>query len=187
MSRRLFLATFEREDDILGATRAARDFGFPILDVYTPYPVHGMQQAMALAPSKLPWVCFALGVLGASLKVWFEYWTTWISWPLNVGGKPWDSLPAFVPVTFEVMVLLAGVSTVMAFLVVCRLFPGRKPMLFDSGVTDDRFLLVLEETDAVFDARKVTRMFREFNALRVEERVEEGSTKLRRARKESRA
>ncbi len=76
MSRRLFLAAFEREDDILGATRAARDFGFRIVDVYTPYPVHGMEQAMALAPSKLPWVCFALGAMGASLKVWFEYWTT---------------------------------------------------------------------------------------------------------------
>lgn len=175
MSRRLFLATFEREDDILGATRAARDFGFRIVDVYTPYPVHGMEQAMALAPSKLPWVCFALGVLGASLKVWFEYWTTWIAWPINVGGKPWDSLPAFVPVTFEVMVLLAGVSTVIAFLFVCRLFPGRKLVLPAHGVTDDRFLLVLEETDATFDSRRVARLFREFNALRVEERVEDTS------------
>ncbi len=173
MSRRLFLATFEREGDALGATRAARDFGFRIVDVYTPYPVHGMEEAMALAPSKLPWVCFALGALGASLKVWFEYWTTWIDWPLNVGGKPWDSLPAFVPVTFEVMVLLAGVSTVIAFLIVCRLFPGRKPVLPAPRVTDDHFLLVLEETDAAFDARKVTRLFREFNALSVEERVEE--------------
>ncbi len=174
MSRRLFLATFMREDDALGATRAARDFGFQIVDVFTPYPVHGMERAMALAPSKLPWVCFALGALGASLKVWFEYWTTWIDWPLNVGGKPWDSLPAFVPVTFEVMVLLAGVSTVIAFLIVCRLFPGRKAVLPAVGVTDDHFLLVLEESDAAFDAQKAARLFREFNALRVEERVEEG-------------
>ncbi len=173
MSRRLLLATFEREEDALGATSASRRFGFRVADVYAPYPVHGMEKAMALPPSRLPWVCFALGALGASLKVWFEYWTTWIDWPLNVGGKPWDSLPAFVPVTFEVMVLLAGVSTVIAFLIVARLLPGKKAVLPAPRVTDDRFLVVLEETDAAFDAAKVTRLMQEFRAVRVEERVEE--------------
>ncbi len=173
MSRRLFCATFEHEEDVLGATRASRENGFKIVDVYSPYAVHGMEEAMALPPSKLPWVCFALGLTGALLKVWFEYWTTWIAWPLNVGGKPWDSLPAFVPVTFEVMVFLAGVSTVIAFFIVTRLLPGRKPRLPAPGVTDDRFLLVLEETDAAFDATKVARLFRDYNAVQVDERVEE--------------
>lgn len=172
MSRRVFLAAFEREEDALGATQASREFGFTIVDVYAPYAVHGMDAAMGLAPSRLPWVCFLLGLIGATFKVWFEYWTTWVSWPLNVGGKPWDSLPAFVPVTFEVMVLLAGVSTVIAFFIVCRLFPGKKSTLPIRGVTDNRFLLVLEETDAAFDAIKVRRMFEEFNAVQVEERVE---------------
>lgn len=174
MSRRIFLAAFEHEEDALGATRASRERGFKIVDVYAPYAVHGMEEAMALPPSRLPWVCFALGLTGALLKVWFEYWTTWIAWPLNVGGKPWDSLPAFVPVTFEVMVLLAGVSTVIAFFIVARLVPGKKASLPMPGVTDDRFLLVLEETDAAFDAGKVSRLFKEFNAVQVDERVEEG-------------
>ncbi len=104
-----------------------------------------------------------------------------------MGGKPWDSLPAFVPVTFEVMVLLAGVSTVIAFLFVCRLFPGRKPVLLAPGVTDDRFLLVLEETDATFAARRVARLLREFNALQVEERVEDAAWTSPRAIEENRA
>ncbi len=172
MSRRVFMAAFEREEDALGATQASRESGFKIVDVYSPYAVHGMDAAMGLAPSRLPWVCFLLGLIGATFKVWFEYWTTWVSWPLNVGGKPWDSLPAFVPVTFEVMVLLAGVSTVIAFFIVCRLFPGKKSSLPIHGVTDNRFLLVLEETDAAFDAIKVRQLFDEFNALQVEERVE---------------
>jgi len=123
MSRRLFLAVFDREEDVLGATQSSRERGFKIADIYAPYAVHGMDKAMALAPSRLPWVCFALGVIGATFKVWFEYWTTWIDWPINVGGKPWESLPAFVPVTFEVM-LLAGVSTVIAFFIVAKLRPG---------------------------------------------------------------
>lgn len=173
MSRRLFLAAFEREEDILGAARASRKLGYSIVDAHTPFAVHGMEEALGLPPSRLPWVCFALGLFGAAFKVWFEYWTTWTAWPINVGGKPWDSLPAFVPVTFEVMVLLAGVSTVLAFFLVSGLRPGRKPALPIPRITDDRFLLVLEENDAVFDATRVRRLFEEFDAVQVEERVEE--------------
>lgn len=173
MSQRFFLAIFEREEDVLGATRASVEHGFKVADVYTPYAVHGMDEAMELPPSRLPWVCFLLGLAGATFKVWFEYWTTWIAWPLNVGGKPWDSLPAFVPVTFEVMVLLAGVSTVIAFFMVARLAPGKKPVLPIPRITDDRFLLVLEETDAAFDAVKVRQLIKQFNAVQIEERVEE--------------
>lgn len=173
MSRRIFLAVFEREEDALGAARASREHGFTIVDVYSPYALHGMDEAMGLQPSKLPWVCFLLGLVGATFKVWFEYWTTAADWPLNVGGKPWDSLPAFVPVTFEVMVLLAGVSTVFAFFLVCRLFPGKRQALPIAGITDNRFLLVLEETDAAFDAAKVQQLFEEYNAIQIEERVDE--------------
>lgn len=173
MSRRFFLAVFDREEDVLGATQSSREHGFTIADVYAPYAVHGMDKAMAMAPSRLPWFCFALGLLGATFKIWFEYWTTAIDWPINVGGKPWDSLPAFVPVTFEVMVLVAGVSTVFAFFAVARLWPGRSPSIPLAGVTNDKFLLVLEETDAVFDPVKVRNLFEEFHAVHVEERVEE--------------
>ena len=105
MSKRLFVGVFENEQDTLGAIRASRKRGFKIVDVYAPYAVHGVEEAMELPPSRLPWIVFALGLLGAGLKVWFEFWTTAVDWPLNVGGKPFNSLPAFVPVTFEVMVL----------------------------------------------------------------------------------
>jgi hypothetical protein len=111
--------------------------------------------------------------VGAAFKVWFEFWTTSVNWPVNVGGKPWNSLPAFVPITFEVMVLTAGVSTVLAFLAVARLLPGRKAELPQARVTDDEFVLVLEESDAAFDVAHVRRLLGSFNAVRVEERVEE--------------
>lgn len=173
MSRRLLMGVFEREEDILNATRVSRTMGYTLVDAYTPYAVHGLDEAMGLAPSRLPWVCFALGLAGAALKVWFEFWTTSVNWPVNVGGKPWNSLPAFVPITFEVMVLAAGVSTVIAFLAVARLLPGRKPKTPRARVTDDQFVLVLEETDAAFDAARVRRLLENFNAVRVEERVEE--------------
>ena len=172
MNRRLLLAHFEHEDDVLEATDAVRASGLTIVDVHTPYAVHGLDRAMGLRPSKLPWVCFLLGLLGAAFKVWFEYWTTATDWPINVGGKPWNSLPAFVPVTFEVMVLFAGVSTVVAFFFVARLRPGRVASDPDPRVTDDRFVLILEETDAAFDVDAVRALLDRHHALRVEERVE---------------
>lgn len=171
-NRRFLLGTFEREKDILEATKAVRADGMTIADVYTPYAVHGLDQAMGLRPSRLPWICFALGLVGAGVKVWFEFWTTAVSWPINVGGKPWNSLPAFIPVTFEVMVLFAGVGTVIAFLIGRRLLPGRAAKLPIAGVTDDRFALIIEETDGGFDLARAEELLARHNAIHIEERVE---------------
>ena len=173
MSRRLLIGVFEHEDDALGATQESRERGLTIVDVFAPYAVHGMDRAMGLLRSRLPWVCFALGLFGAAFKVWFEFWTTASDWPINVGGKPWNSLPAFVPITFEVMVLFAGVSTMIAFFLVARLFPGKPAVIAYPGVSDHRFVLVLEETDAAFDPEEVRRLFQTYNVVHVEGRVEE--------------
>lgn len=171
MSKRLFVGVFENEQDTLDAVRLSRKRGFKIVDVYAPYAVHGVEEAMGLAPSRLPWIVFALGVLGAGLKVWFEFWTTAIDWPLNVGGKPFNSLPAFVPVTFEVMVLFAAVGAVLSFFFVCRLFPGKKSLMPVPGVTDNRFAVVLEETDSRFEAGEVQKVFEGLHAVHVEEQI----------------
>ncbi len=169
MYSRRFIGVFEREEDTLAAVRASRARGLKIVDVYGPYAVHGMDEAMGLAPSRIPWIVFALGLLGAGAKVWFEYWTTAADWPINVGGKPWNSLPAFVPVTFEVMVLFAALSAVIAFFIVCRLRPGKRHFLPAKGITDDRFAVVLEENDSTFDAEEVGRLFHSLHAVQVEE------------------
>lgn len=173
MSRRIVLGVFADDSNLLNATREARASGWKIVDAFTPYAVHGLDAAMGLRASRLPWVCFLAAITGAALKLWFEFWTSMVDWPLNVGGKPWNSLPAFVPVTFEVMVLSAGLTTVLVFLVLARLRPGKRPILAYQGVTDDRFVLVLEETDARFDLASVRRLFAKYGAVAIEERLEE--------------
>lgn len=172
MRKRLLVGIFEHEDDILNATRAVREEGYRIVDVHTPYAVHGLDRAMGLRPSRLPWVCFALGLLGAGAKVWFEFWTTASDWPVNVGGKPWNSLPAFIPITFEVMVLFAGLSTVFAFFLVSRLRPGRQARLIADRVTNDRFALVLEQADAAFSVDAVRKLLEQHNVTSVREQLE---------------
>ncbi|MBI5217040.1 MAG: DUF3341 domain-containing protein [Ignavibacteriae bacterium] len=172
MSKRLLVSVFEHEHDILGATNAARENGYKIVDVFTPYAVHGLDAAQGLKKSKLPFVCFALGLTGAVAKLGFQIWTSASSWALNVGGKPFKSVPAFVPVTFEIMVLFAGVGTVLTFLIISKLQPGKKPKVNFSGATDNRFVLVLEQTDAAFDIRKIRDMFQPFHLVEMEERIE---------------
>jgi hypothetical protein len=91
---------------------------------------------------------------------------------VNVGGKPLLSIPAFVPVTFEVMVLFAGVGTVLTFLWRSKLSPGKKPKVLYEGATNDKFILVLAQNDAAFDLKKVREMFNPFSLLHMEERIE---------------
>jgi hypothetical protein len=142
MSPPLLIGYFESEEKILHATRAAREAGYAIHDVYTPYAVHGMDEAMGLRHSRLTWVCFGGGLFGASAALALQYYTSVVSWPLNVGGKPFNSLPAFIPVTFELTVLLAALTTVAAFFLRARLFPGKGGGALPR-VTDDRFALAL--------------------------------------------
>jgi hypothetical protein len=140
---RTLVITFDREEDIVGAAEAARTRGAIIVDAYTPYAVHKLDVAIDVRPSRLPYVCFGLGLCGAAFMLAFQFWTGTVSWAMNVGGRPWNSLPAYVPITFEMMVLCAGVGTVIAFIIVSGLRPWRRPVLPEPRALDDCFALVL--------------------------------------------
>jgi len=171
MSHRVLLARFEREQDLLESVVELRRRNYLILDAFTPYAVHGLDRAMGLQPSRLTWVCFVCGMIGAVGMLYFEYWVGAISWPIDVGGKPWNSLPSNVPVAFETAVLMAGFGSVFALLAVSRLFPGKQASPLFEHATDDSFVLVLDEADARFDPSQVRSLLREFNVFGVEERI----------------
>ena len=157
--RKLYLGVLLNEADVVAAARATRAAGYRIHDAYTPYAVHGLDQAMGLLPSRLPWVCFACAVTGLSAAGFGQYWMSAVDWPLNVGGKPFNSLPAFLPAMFETMVLLAGVGTVVALFLRAGLRPGREAWLAHERVTDDRFVLAVEADSAGFDARALAELW----------------------------
>ncbi len=171
MSDRMLLASFDSAEDLVEATTEVRRQGYQVVDAYTPYAVHGLDRAMGMKPSRLTWVCFICGAIGAIGMLWFEHWTAAVSWPIDVGGKPFNALPSDLPAAFELAVLLAGFGTVFALLVVCRLYPGKRARLPRPEVTDDRFVLVLNEADATFDIATVETLLNQFNVLEVEERV----------------
>ncbi len=174
MSARVLLATFAHEDDLLAATTAVRESGLRIVDAFTPYAVHGLDQAMGLKPSRLTWVCFICGMAGALGMLWFEHWTASVAWPIDVGGKPWNSLPSDVPVAFEAAVLLAGFGSVFALFAVSRLFPGKQSDPIRPRVTDDQFVLVIDESDAAFDVSAIELMLTRFNVIETEEQIRSG-------------
>lgn len=169
MSERQLVGVFESEAAILSAVRAVRTGGAILDDVYTPYPVHGMEEAMGLKRSRLPWACFAFGLLGGSAMLFFQYWVSALNWPLDVGGRPWNSLPAFLPITFETVVLFAGLGTVATFFLISRLYPGKKARQPDARITNDQFAIVLHTRAGAMDAHAIGALLTSHGAVRVME------------------
>jgi hypothetical protein len=161
----LLLGVFANEEDLLKATVAARDAGWPIADVYTPYAVHGLAEAAGLPRNRLPWVCFGFALTGFVLALWLQYWIGAIDWPLNVGGRPFNSLPAYLPVTFELTVLLGGLGAVVTMLVLSRLYPGKAAAPPIPRATDDRFVLALDAGWPGFHREKVEAVWKRCNVL----------------------
>jgi hypothetical protein len=167
MNGKLLVSVFANEGDVVQATIAAREQGLDIVDVYAPYAVHGLDRAMGLAPSRIPWVCFLLGLFGAVTMTAFQFWVSAVDWPINVGGKPWNSLPAFVPAIFEVTVLCAGVGSVLFFIWWAGLRPWNASPTTGLRVTDDRFALVLRSTG---NRPAIDALLAKFHPVSVEER-----------------
>ncbi len=122
----------------------------PISDVVSPAPIHGLDEVLGLRPSRLPWVTLWAGLLGAGLGFLLEYWTAAVNWPLNVGGKPLDSLPAFIPVAFELTILLAGLATAAGLFWRSKLWPGRRRPKLHGRTSDDWNALILAQRDGSF-------------------------------------
>lgn len=128
------------------AAAQVRDLKVQKFDSYTPFPVHGIEEAMGLKRSPLPWVTFAAGMTGCAAGLGLQVWVSAITWPLNVGGKPFVSLPAFIPVTFELTILFAGLATAGALFLFCGL-PKVDPPILDPDITNDKFALFISSDD----------------------------------------
>lgn len=150
MTHRMFIGFFEDEHDLLDAARACRTREIPIVDVVSPFPVHGLDEVLGIRPSRLPWVTLIGGAVGLGIGLWFQYWSTSVSFPIDVGGRPWDSFPAFAPVAFEMTILFAGLATALALFGRSCLWPGKKTKPGLELTTDDRHALILEQRDARF-------------------------------------
>lgn len=134
---------FDNAGALLEATKKVREANFQSFDAFSPYPIHGLEKAQGLKPSFLPWVTLGAGLTGFMCSMLLQGWTSVIDWPLNVGGKPFWSWQAFVPIFFEFTVLFAGLATVGAMFLVNGM-PNLKRRAFDNNITRDRFAIMID-------------------------------------------
>ncbi len=171
---------FDDPNTLVNAMVKVRDQNFQFFDAFTPYPVHGLEAAQGLKRSPLPYVTLVAGVTGCLLAFLFEYWTSAIDWPLIVGGKPFNSWPAFVPIMFELTVLFAGLATVGAMFLFNGL-PNIKRKTFDPSLTRDRFAiwigspLPMEEDDE--DALAKAARFKKFDEREASQLLQQAGAK----------
>lgn len=165
------LAEYDTAAGVYHACEKVRDAGYKKWDACTPFPVHGLEKAMGLPPSKLPWFVLCAGITGASLAILFMVWVSAFDYPLNIGGKPTWSIPAFIPVMFEVTILFSALTTVFGMFYMNRLPTFNHP-LFQSvrfeKVTDDKFFIVIESSDPHFNREETLRFLVESGASNTE-------------------
>ena len=165
-------ALFDTPDQIISAAKKTNKAGYKNFDVNTPYPVHGMDRSMGLKQSKLGFVTLFFGFSGTAFILLFMFWTMSIDYPLVIGGKPFFSLPAFIPITFETTVLFAALSTVIGMLAVFFNLPSNNHPLHDTeymrSVSIDKYGLVIEASDQTFDQSKVIDFLKGLGAGKIE-------------------
>lgn len=169
------IAEFESADELIRAAKRAREAGYTHMDAYSPFPVHGLAEAIGFEDHKVPWVVFISGVIGAVAGFALQYYVSVVDYPLNVGGRPYLSWPAFIPVTFETTVLFAAFGAFIGMLALNGLPRPYHPVFnaprFERA-SQDRFFLCIEATDPRFDRVKTRQLLESMGARLVSE-VEE--------------
>src|SRR3954470_10754940 len=169
------LAEYESVDDILKAARAVRRAGFTRWDVHSPFPIHGIDYAMGIKSTILPWLVLGGGLTGLATAIWLQWYCNAFDYQFLISGKPVWSFPANVPVMFELTVLFSALTAVFGMLGLNHL-PQLYNPLFKSArfrrVTTDRFFVVIDASDTKFDEEATTRLLTEAGAKAVE-RVED--------------
>ena len=134
---------FDNPTALVAGMNKIREANYESFDAFTPYPVHGLEHAQGLKRSPLPYITMGAGLTGFMSACALQYWTSAVDWPINVGGKPLWSWPAFVPIMFEITVLFAGLATV-AGMFLLNGFPNTKKRAFDPNITRDRFAIMID-------------------------------------------
>ncbi|MBK9960579.1 MAG: DUF3341 domain-containing protein [Saprospiraceae bacterium] len=146
-NKEVIYGIYSDEEDLLRAVRNARSKHLEIMDVYTPFPVHGLDQSMGLSESRLHQAGFIYGALGTLTAFLGMSWIFTRDWPIIFGGKPYWPVPSFIPITFELTVLFAAWGMTITFYTICGLWPGVTNPQLDLRTTDDKFCLAFDRAD----------------------------------------
>ena len=151
MSKKVIYGIFDDEEVLLSSVKEVRSKDISIKEVYSPFPIHGLDHALGLERTRLAIAAFIYGAIGCLAAILMTYYIMIIDWPQNIGGKPsfayYLNMPAFVPIIFEMTVLFSAHLMVITYLFKCKLFPGQESASPDPRTTDDKFLMEIESDD----------------------------------------
>ncbi len=159
-----YVGLFLDEHQMVDAAREVRESGVSNFEAISPFPVHGIDEAMDIPRSFIPWVTFVMGLTGCALGVLFTWWASAVDWPIIVGGKPMFSLAAFIPVIFELTILFAALSSVGAMFYINGL-PKIDPVIIDPDLTCHKFAIFVPECSSGFNKESLDKIFNNHGAI----------------------
>jgi hypothetical protein len=169
-TKRFALGIFDDEDTLLHAVDNVRAAGVKIYDVFSPYPVHGIDDALGIERSRLPIAAFFYGMCGLAFALWLQIYMLGFDWPMIIGGKPNISLPAFIPVCFELTVFFTCHGMVITFYTISKLYPRFKTPVLDVRSTDDKFVMAILLDEQSSQLPQLTQLLRENGASEVNQK-----------------
>jgi len=155
------LAEYTTPQQLIEAARRVRDAGYTRWDTFTPFPVHGIDPAMGIRRTRLPWIVLVFGLTGGSLALFFQWWTSTVDYPWIVSGKPFWSVPANIPITFELTVLFSALSCFASMLLLNKLPQPSHPLDRHrrfARATNDRFFVLIQASDPKFERRETGKL-----------------------------
>lgn len=165
--KNFLVGIFEDEDVLMDAVSKMRNTGVKIYEVYTPFPIHGLDTALGYKPSNLPIAAFLFGLTGTILALTMQICMLGFDWPMDIGGKPYVPLATFIPVTFEITILLSALGMVFTFLIASDLKPYKIPYMFDSRSTDDKFVMAIDLDANKDNGETLTQVLKENGAVEI--------------------
>lgn len=171
LGKNYLLGVFGDDEVVLKAVSTVREKGLKIDEVYTPFPIHGMEDALGYNRSRLPIVAFLFAMTGMSLAIIMQVGMLVIEWPMVIGGKPHFAYPDFVPITFELSILFTAFGMVGTFFVRSDLKPYAKPRIFDLRSTDDKHIMAIDLDRNLSSAEEIEAVLKEVGAEEVNAKV----------------
>ncbi len=164
---KFLVGIFDDEDEVLHAVKEVKDKGINIHEVYTPFPIHGLDKAVGHPRTRIPIAAFLFGITGTCCAIALTFYTMGFDWPMIIGGKDHLAVPDFVPIIFELTVLLASYGMVFTFCASNSLWPGKKPLLFDKRVTDDKFVMAINMSNNKMSESEIASVLKSNGAIEV--------------------
>ncbi|MFN8353308.1 MAG: DUF3341 domain-containing protein [Spirosomataceae bacterium] len=166
-NNKFLVGVYDDEDVVLSAVGKVKGSGVTIHEVYTPFAIHGLDKAIGHPRTRIPIAAFILGACGTTFALFLTIWTMGIDWPIIIGGKDFIAFPDFVPVIFEMTVLVASYGMAFTFFLSNGLWWGTKPKSFDLRATDDKFIMAIDLGQNKLAEADIEKTLKESGAIEV--------------------